>query len=512
MSKLIVKKANTNPRSKKKGVKKKPRGTMPVTAPNPFAAGIDIGSSEIFVCIIINGKQVVKSFGVMTRDLKQMVSWLKEHKVETVVMESTGYWWEAVMQIIEEAKIEALLVDSKALHSTLSRKTDVLDAARLQHLHAIGELRGCFRPPESLVGIRSMMRSVAKLTQESTRHLQRTGKLFIQMNLRLPQVLSDLGGDTAQAIIKDILAGERDGMKLARHRYPTCKASKEEIAAALEGKWNDDLLHLIAIEQRLWSTMRTEIAQLRLKISERLQEWQPEVKKGAAAKPAADAQAKTTTTPPPVSEEPVASPESTAKPRRAGRPKSPELLARESFESLIRDEIERLLGVDLTSAPAIGIDRAQTLLLELGDRDHFLRRFPSMRCFCAWTGLVPNPRVSGGKTLGQGNRRCNHVAQELRNAVMAMTRSSCAFGIYLRHLMSRMPSGKKAIKAAANKLARILYAMIRDGQPYDEDRAFPVTEARRQREIAFIQRKAAKHGLKVEPIAAPALPEPVKEA
>jgi transposase len=90
------------------------------------------------------------------------------------------------MQIIEDAKIEVLLVDSKALHGTLSRKTDVIDAARLQHMHALGDLRGCFRPPESLVGIRNMMRSVAKLTQEATRHLQRMNKLFIQMNLRLP--------------------------------------------------------------------------------------------------------------------------------------------------------------------------------------------------------------------------------------------------------------------------------------------------------------------------------------
>ena len=117
---------------------------------------------------------------------------------------------------------------------------------------------------------------------------------------------------------------------------------------------------------------------------------------------------------------------------------------------------------------------------------------------------MPDPRISGGKTLGQGRRRRNRVAQELRNAAMAMLNSKSAFGIYVRHLKSRMPSGKKAITAAANKLARILYAMIRDGQLYDEDKAFPMTEARRQREIMFIKRKAQQHGLKVETAPSPA--------
>jgi activator of 2-hydroxyglutaryl-CoA dehydratase len=94
MSKLIAAKAKETQasRSKSKDKKKKPRGTMPVTSPNLFAAGIDIGSTEIYVCALENGEQVVKSFGVFTCDLKRMVEWMKGLKVKTVAMESTGYW------------------------------------------------------------------------------------------------------------------------------------------------------------------------------------------------------------------------------------------------------------------------------------------------------------------------------------------------------------------------------------------------------------------------------------
>ena len=62
------------------------------------------------------------------------------------------------------------------------------------------------------------------------------------MNLQLANVLTDISGATGQAIIKAILAGERDSHKLAQFRDPRVKASEEQIAQSLEGNWQEDLL------------------------------------------------------------------------------------------------------------------------------------------------------------------------------------------------------------------------------------------------------------------------------
>jgi transposase len=58
---------------------------------NPNAAGVDIGAVEIVVCVAgENNTQIVKAFGNYTVDLQSIGTWLQEHKIKTVAMESTG--------------------------------------------------------------------------------------------------------------------------------------------------------------------------------------------------------------------------------------------------------------------------------------------------------------------------------------------------------------------------------------------------------------------------------------
>jgi transposase len=70
-----------------------------------------------------------------------------------------------------------------------------------------------------------------------------------QMNVQLANVLSDVSGVTGQAIIKAILAGERNAHKLAAFRDPRVKASEQQIAQSLEGNWQQDLLFVLKQEQ-----------------------------------------------------------------------------------------------------------------------------------------------------------------------------------------------------------------------------------------------------------------------
>src|SRR6059036_2278749 len=80
------------------------------------------------------------------------------------------------------------------------------------------------------------------------------------MNLELANVLTDISGATGQAIIKAILAGERDSHKLAQFRDPRVKASEEQIAQSLEGNWQEDLLFVLKQEQEGYEFCQKQMA------------------------------------------------------------------------------------------------------------------------------------------------------------------------------------------------------------------------------------------------------------
>jgi len=69
------------------------------------------------------------------------------------------------------------------------------------------------------------------------------------MNVQLSQVLSDVTGETGQAIIRAIVAGEREAHKLAALRNYRCKKDEAEIAKALTGTWREE--HLFVLKQSL---------------------------------------------------------------------------------------------------------------------------------------------------------------------------------------------------------------------------------------------------------------------
>ena len=79
---------------------------------NPNAGGIDVGSRSHYVAIN-QKKEDVLEFGVYSEDLKALASWLLEHEVETVAMESTGSYWQNLYTELEQAGIEVVLVNGK---------------------------------------------------------------------------------------------------------------------------------------------------------------------------------------------------------------------------------------------------------------------------------------------------------------------------------------------------------------------------------------------------------------
>jgi len=67
------------------------------------------------------------------------------------------------------------------------------------------------------------------------------------MHLKLTQVVSEITGVTGMAILKAIVAGERDPQHLAQLRNPHCHHNADDIAKALQGTWRAE--HLCALQQ-----------------------------------------------------------------------------------------------------------------------------------------------------------------------------------------------------------------------------------------------------------------------
>src|SRR6516225_3224932 len=215
-------------------------------------AGMDIGSEEHWVCAPsrTGGGREVERFPATTPGLERMIVWLQDRGVRAVALESTGVYWIAPHEMLEQAGFEVLLVDTRELRRVPGRpKSDRRDCEWLQRLHSCGLLRGAFRPPDAVCLLRTLVRDRATLIAERADWLRRMQKALDQMNVRVHRAVADLDGTTGMAIVRAIVGGERDPHRLAALRDYRCHKTEAEIAEQLTGRWRAD--HLFSLQQGL---------------------------------------------------------------------------------------------------------------------------------------------------------------------------------------------------------------------------------------------------------------------
>jgi hypothetical protein len=217
---------------------------------NPDTAGIDIGAAVHFVAVPEGrDKEIVKSFECYTAGIEKMIQWLKQCKIRTVVMESTGSYWIPVFEMLDQAGFKVELVDAHHVKNVRGRKSDVIDCQWLQQLHSYGLLSAAFRPTDEIAGLRSYLRQRTMLIETAARHVQHAQKALVQMNLHLHNAINDITGVTGMAIIRAILSGEKSPDVLAKMRDPRCKQSEEVIKKSLQGNYREE--HVFALRQAI---------------------------------------------------------------------------------------------------------------------------------------------------------------------------------------------------------------------------------------------------------------------
>ncbi|MDO9066542.1 MAG: IS110 family transposase, partial [Chloroflexota bacterium] len=217
---------------------------------HPHAAGMDIGSSEIWVCVPADRDATpVRQFATYTSDLQRLADWLVACRIETVALEATGVYWIPVFEILEERQLELCLVNPQHLKHVPGRKSDIQDCQWIQRLHSYGLLNSSFQPQVELRAIRSLVRHRAELIEHRAAHIQHLQQALQEMNVQLTQAVTDITGATGMAILRAILAGEREPQQLAALRHVNCKKSEAEIAKALTGNYRPE--HVFRLKQAL---------------------------------------------------------------------------------------------------------------------------------------------------------------------------------------------------------------------------------------------------------------------
>lgn len=425
---------------------------------NLHAAGIDVGAEAHYVAVPpSDDPQPVRCFGACTADLEALADWLAGCGVTTVALESTGVYWIPRFALLETRGFEVLLVDPQPVHRLKGRpKRDVHDCQWLQRLHTFGLLAGAFRPADQVCVLRSYLRQRAMLLTYAGQHIQHRQKALTQMHLQRQHVVSAITGVTGMAILRAILAGERDPGTLAQLRDDRCHQDQEAIAKAWRGQWREEPLFALAQAVALYDVYHQKIAECDRHIAAHLATF-ADTSNGQA-------------------------PPSGPRPRTRKRHQP-------AFE--VQGQLHRITGVDLTAIEGVDDTTAVIIVSEIGLD---MGRWPTVTHCTSWLGVCPHQQVSGGKVLSRGTKpSANRVATALRLAASCLHHSRSALGAFFRRMKARLGT-PKAITATAHKLARYVYTMLKYGTAYVAHSMDESEQRYRTRVVAHLSRRAQELG------------------
>ena len=134
---------------------------------------------------------------------------------------------------------------------------------------------------------------------------------------------------------------------------------------------------------------------------------------------------------------------------------------------LVRQARDDEASRGLTDVPGIGPVIATAMVATIGDAT----LFASSRSFAAWLGLTPRQHATGGRErlLGISKRGDGYVRRQLMHGARSLVRVAKGrngkLWSWINDLLARRPFNV-VVAAVANKLARIVWAILSRGEVY----------------------------------------------
>ena len=395
--------------------------------PNTRRAGADVGSDTSFVSI---GGASPRQFGMCQPDLHQIRDWLVAEGVTSVAMEATGVYWICLYDVLEAAGLEVLVVNGQHIKQVAGRKSDVSDAQWIAQLHSDGYLKGGFLPPDFCRELRDYLRHRETLVESAAQCVQRMQKSLELLNLKIHRVINDLQGVSGMALLRAIVAGERDPTRLLALCDPQILRRKSQrLQAALASNWQSQHLFTLAEHLAHYDFCQLQLSRVDTQIHRVLESVRSQREKV----------------------HPWAGPvEPATKELRHNAPDIPNL-----HELTVRI----FGGKDLSRLPGLNEYTALRLMAELGVD---VNKFPTPKHFVSYLGLSPASAQSGQRRR-KVRKHGARAGQILREAAQSMARAKNSWlGSFYRRLSAlRCPA--IANKATARKLAEMIFNLLKRG-------------------------------------------------
>jgi len=463
-------KENQDPNSKRKSNKGSLRHKNKLGYIDPTVSGIDIGDKVIHVAIP-NGKggAFVEEYETTTPALHKIAQRLKEYGVITAVMEATGVYWIPLYDILESLGFKPVLVDAKTVKNVPGRKSDVVDAQWIQTLYSNGLLRAAFRPPRDRLKLRAFVRHRMTLVKNKQYALNRIEKGLQLMNVKLSTAVSEIGGVSGMDIIRAIVKGERDPVKLAALRNRGCKKPEQLFIDALSGNFQEENVFTVSQSLAQFDFANDQLKECDEKIKAELETY-PTVAKTPIPKRDKDKN----------------------KTRKFSNKRKPN---RNDISFDVKTMLWEKSGRDFTALGGVEANTALLIFAELGGAD--VSSWGSAKEFSSWLKLCPGNNISAGKRRKSKKQpSANYISQALRMSSMSAKKSHTALGAHIRKITGRTDK-PKGIKAGAHKLAHLLYYMCKDGWSYYEKGEDAYEKAYADRCLKNLQKKAKEFGYKL---------------
>lgn len=394
------------------------------------AAFVDVGSEQMHVSVAGGAPEV---FGTVTGQLDALRDWLLAQGVRSVAMEATGIYWLPLYSVLEAAGLEVLMVNGRQLKNVPGRKTDMKDCQWGATLHAHGLLKAGFVPPAHIRRLQDYLRLRGEHISSAASHVQHMQQALERMNIKLHDVISSLTGVSGLAVVRAILAGQRDPgrlLKLCDTRIQNAKA--ERVKEALRGTWAEE--HLFALRQALqsWEHYQQQIVECDRALQALLQQ-------GGDGNIPPDA------------------PAENGKRKRPGTnaPQIPRL----------REMLTQWCGgCDPTCLPA---HTEYSVLQLVGEVGTDLTKWPTEKHFTSWLGLAPGSHQSGKRSRSVKRKR-NRAGRLFCVMARSLARSKyVALGGFYRRMAARR-GALVANVALARKLAVLFWRVMVKGIDYTE--------------------------------------------
>ena len=242
-------------------------------------AGLDVHKETVAACVrrVDSSGRVTKeirTFGTTTGELLKLLDWLTAQGAQAAAMESTGVFWKPIWNILE-GSLSLILANARHIKNVPGRKTDVKDCDWIAQLLQHGLLRPSFVPDRPQRELRDLTRHRSQLVAEQTRVANRIHKTLEDANVKLGSVATDILGVSGKEMIRALVAGQDDPIKLAALARGRLRAKASDLREALRGHLTPHHRFMLGRLLDHLDYLDREIAQFDQRIEDLMAPFQP---------------------------------------------------------------------------------------------------------------------------------------------------------------------------------------------------------------------------------------------